>query len=66
MFASEEKLIEEITDYLQPAISRTRRYQTLQAYVNCTRRSLLPDGLSAHARSDWEVEIRRLEAEGVK
>ena len=30
-------------DHLPPDIGPTRRYQTLQALVNCTRRSLLPD-----------------------
>ena len=32
-----------IADRLTPDIARMRRYQELQALVNCTRRSLLPD-----------------------
>lgn len=40
---SEFELRASIGDFLQPAIKQTRRYQTLQALLNCTRRSLLPD-----------------------
>ncbi len=31
-----------VEDIIPPAITDTRRYQTLQALVNCTRKSLLP------------------------
>jgi hypothetical protein len=56
----------EIRDCIPPAIGRTRRYQTLQAMVNCTRRSLLPDPEADDAaREAWQDEIRRLEAEGI-
>ncbi len=40
---NEEELRAIVRDFIQPAIEQTRRYQTLQALVNCTRRSLLPD-----------------------
>ncbi len=44
----EQELKEIVSDFLQPAIQQTRRYQTLQAMMNCTRRSLLP----SHETSD--------------
>ena len=54
-------------DFIPPAIDDTRRYQTLQALVNCTRRSLLPDpAMTADDREAWQAEIRALEARGVR
>lgn len=54
-----------VRDHLPAAIGRTRRYQTLQALVNCTRRSLLPDPNVTEAdRQAWQTELRRLEMEG--
>lgn len=38
-----EEVLAVARDLLPPDIEETRRYQTLQALVNCTRRSLLPD-----------------------
>ncbi len=56
-----------IRDHLPPAIALTRRYQTLQALVNCTRRSLLPDPeVGEEEREKWAAEIRALEARGVR
>lgn len=56
-----------IADFLQPAIGPTRRYQTLQALVNCTRRSLLPDPkVTDEQRALWEQEIRLLESQGIR
>lgn len=53
-------------DIIPPAIGLTRRYQTLQALVNCTRRSLLPASDTANAtREDWENELRELERQGI-
>ena len=64
---SEDELKEIVRDFIQPAIEQTRRYQTLQALVNCTRRSLLPDpNVSEDERAHWEQEISRLELQGVK
>jgi hypothetical protein len=55
-----------IHDQLPPDIFDTRRYQTLQALLNCTRRSLLPKpGVTVAERREWAEEIRRLEARGV-
>lgn len=56
-----------VQDQLPPAIEETRRYQTLQALLNCTRRSLLPDpAVTADQRRQWEIELRSLEARGVR
>lgn len=53
-------------DHLPPDIGTTRRYQTLQALVNCTRRSLLPDpSVTEATREGWRAELRRLELAGV-
>jgi len=62
-------------DMLPPDIEETRRYQTLQALLNCTRMSLLPEidgGTSDRrvdvdaARSKWREEARELEKKGVE
>jgi len=62
-----EQLMAVVTDLLPPAIEETRRYQTLQALVNCTRRSLLPDPkVTEDQRKKWATELRLLEANGVR
>ncbi len=62
-----EKIVEIVNDQILPAIGQTRRYQTLQAMVNCTRRSLLPDPNVTEAdREAWQSEIRALEAIGIR
>jgi ATPase family associated with various cellular activities (AAA) len=64
---SEEELKAIVFDFIQPAIGQTRRYQTLQALVNCTRRSLLPDPkVTEEQRAQWEREISLLEAQGIR
>jgi hypothetical protein len=56
-----------VRDHLPPAIEQTRRYQTLQALVNCTRRSLLPDpNVTEGDRAAWQMEIRKLEVMGIR
>jgi hypothetical protein len=56
-----------VHDFLQPAIKQTRRYQTLQALVNCTRRSLMPNpNFSDDERAQMEAEIRHLELLGIR
>lgn len=56
-----------VDDFLSPAIQQTRRYQTLQALINCTRRSLLPNpDVSDAQRALMEVEIRQLELNGIR
>lgn len=53
-------------DQLTPDIAATRRYQTLQALINCTRRSLLPDPEADQAqREAWLEELRALERRGI-
>jgi hypothetical protein len=62
-----EELKAIVRDFLQPAIKQTRRYQTLQALINCTRRSLLPDpNISDDQRAQMEQEIRLLESMGIR
>ncbi len=62
-----ERVMEVVGDHIPPAIEETRRYQTLQALVNCTRRSLLPDPkVTAEERLGWAAEIRALEAKGIR
>lgn len=61
------QIVETTTDLLSPAIGETRRYQTLQALVNCTRKSLLPSpNITQKEREAWAEEIRRLESRGVR
>jgi hypothetical protein len=53
-------------DLIPADIGKTRRYQTLQALLNCTRRSLLPDPeTSENKREEWRRELRKLELEGI-
>lgn len=52
-----------LQDLIPPAIGKTRRYQTLQAMLNCRRLSLLPNG--EYKREEWEVELRELESMGI-
>ncbi len=61
-----DRVAEIVHDQIPPAIGQERRYQTLQALVNCTRRSLLPDpNVTETDREAWQAEIRRLEAMGI-
>ncbi|TWT29193.1 ATP-dependent zinc metalloprotease FtsH [Posidoniimonas corsicana] len=56
-----------IHDQIPPAIGETREYQTLQALLNCTRRSLLPDPeVTDEAREAWARRARELELEGIR
>ncbi len=64
---SEFELKATVDDFIQPAIGLTRRYQTLQALVNCTRKSLLPDpDVTDEQRAQWDAEIRLLEGQGIR
>jgi hypothetical protein len=56
-------------DMIPPDIESTRTYQTLQAQVNCTRKSLLFDSQEvdvASIRQEWREAIRELERQGVR
>lgn len=51
-----------VKDHLPSDIAEARRYQTLQALVNCTRRQLLPDpDVSDAEREGWRNELRAME-----
>ncbi len=57
-----DQVLEVIRDCLPADIDTTRRYQTLQALVNCTRRSLLPDpNVDDATRQAWKAELATLE-----
>ena len=61
-----KRILEIAADHISPAIGDTRRYQTLQALMNCTRRSLLPNPRTGEEeRKKWVQELKRLEAQGV-
>ncbi|MEM8872725.1 MAG: ATP-binding protein [Planctomycetota bacterium] len=53
-------------DFIPPAIGDTRRYQLLQALINCTRRSLLPEDVTEEDRARWAEEARALELRGIR
>ncbi len=62
-----ERIHEIMADTIPPAIEETRRYQTLQALINCTRRSLLPDPKTDEPqRRRWAEELRELESRGIQ
>ncbi len=61
---------EVILDHIPPAVEKMRRFQTLQALLNCTRLSLLPGSMDrdrlAEIREAWRREIQALENEGIR
>jgi hypothetical protein len=61
------EMIEEIIKDLLPAqIGLARQYQKLQALLNCTRRSLLPNpNVTEEERLAWETELKLLELQGI-
>lgn len=62
-----QQIMETVGDHIPPAIGDTRTYQTLQALVNCTRRSLLPDpSVDDAQRENWTEKIRMLEGRGIQ
>jgi SpoVK/Ycf46/Vps4 family AAA+-type ATPase len=65
---TKDEIVAVISDVIPPDIGETREYQTLQALINCTRRSLLPEIKTSveEARKLWDRRIRQLEADGVK
>lgn len=60
-----QEAIDVAQDMLSPDIEETREYQTLQAKINCTRRSLLESGNIEELRRHWRQRIRELEARGI-
>ncbi len=65
---SKQQILDLIDDMIPPAIAETRRFQTLQALINCTRKSLLndPENYTAETRLAWQQELRQLEAAGIE
>lgn len=64
---SVQEVIDIVENQIPPNIGLTRKYQKLQALMNCTRRNLLPDpNVTEEERLDWAQEIKRLEAMGVE
>ena len=63
---SVDEIIDVISDRILPNIGPIRRYQTLQAFLNCTRKSLLPVDYSPETRDSWLEQIAQLEIMGVK
>ena len=62
-----DEIVAIVRDHIPPAIGQTRRYQTLQALLNCTRRSLLPvPHVNEEDREAWETELRELETLGIR
>ena len=60
-----DEIIAVAEDRILPNIGPIRQYQTLQALLNCTRKSLLPGDYSPEIRESWLKQIARLEATGV-
>ena len=63
---SVDEIADVISDRILPNIGPIRRYQILQAFMNCTRKSLLPMEYSPELRESWLQQIAQLEAMGVK
>ena len=61
-----DEIIAVAEDRILPNIGPIRHYQTLQALINCTRKSLLPGDYSPEIRESWLKEIARLETIGVR
>ncbi|MXV73039.1 ATP-binding protein [Candidatus Poribacteria bacterium] len=61
-----DEIIAVAEDRILPNIGPIRQYQTLQALLNCTRKSLLPGDYSPEIRDSWVKQIARLEAIGVR
>lgn len=60
-----DEIIAVAEDRILPNIGPIRRYQTLQALLNCTRKSLLPGDYSPEIRESWVKRIAQLEAIGI-
>ena len=60
-----DEIIAVAEDRILPNIGPIRQYQTLQALLNCTRKSLLPGDYSPEIRESWVKQIAQLEATGV-
>ncbi|MDE0398019.1 MAG: ATP-binding protein [Candidatus Poribacteria bacterium] len=61
-----DEIIAVAEDRILPNIGPIRQYQTLQALLNCTRKSLLPGDYSPEIRESWIKQIAQLEAIGIR
>ena len=61
-----DEIIAVAEDRILPNIGPIRQYQTLQALLNCTRKSLLPGEYSPEIRESWAKRIAQLEAIGIR
>ena len=61
-----DEIIAVAEDRILPNIGPIRQYQTLQALLNCTRKSLLPGDYSPEIRESWVKQIAHLEAIGIR
>ena len=61
-----DEIIAVAGDRILPNIGPIRQYQTLQALLNCTRKSLLPGDYSPEIRESWVKQIAQLEAIGIR
>ncbi len=61
-----DEIIAVTEDRILPNIGPIRQYQTLQALLNCTRKSLLPGEYSPEIRESWVKQIAQLEAIGIR
>ncbi|MCY4553271.1 MAG: AAA family ATPase [Candidatus Poribacteria bacterium] len=61
-----DEIIAVAEDRILPNIGPIRHYQTLQALLNCTRKSLLPGDYSPEIRESWVKQIAQLEAIGIR
>ncbi|MDG1890620.1 MAG: ATP-binding protein [Verrucomicrobiota bacterium] len=61
------EIVTVVRDHLPAAIESTRHYQTLQALIHCSRRSMLPDPhVTEKHRAAWDAEIKQLESQGIR
>lgn len=66
-----EEMLAVLEDMVEPDIKDTRRYQTLQALINCTRKSLMVDASVPRydfdkMRGEWKDELTNLERKGIR
>lgn len=61
-----DEVVEIIGNKVMSDTAKTRRYQLLQALVNCTDRRLLPPNSTDDVREGWKREIVELEAQGIR
>jgi hypothetical protein len=67
-----DEMVALVDDIMEPDIKDVRKYQTLQAKLNCTRKSLIYDQIGYSKQfyqtdlQKWAQEIKELEAKGIR